>query len=95
MPWRMAPACPGDPAAFDLDLGVVGAFRAGYAERHAHVSLVDGVAEMRLQGSIVDHDLARAGNEPDSRHRGLAAAGPIEESWGSHCAPRQASGSGR
>ena len=52
----------GDAAALDFDLGVEGALRPGDAERQPHIGFVDGIAEMLLEGSIVDDDLTRARN---------------------------------
>ena len=95
MPWRIAPAWPVTPPPSTLIWALYVPSVPGDPERHADVGLVDGVAEVLLQGAIVDDDLARPRNEPDPSDRGLAATGPVEEGRGGHDAPRQASGSGR
>src|SRR6185503_11036844 len=84
-----------DPAALDLDHGVVAAVGVGDAERQLDVRLVDRGAEVLDQRPTVDHDLALAGQEPHARDGGLATAGAGVEGLGSHVLLRQASGSGR
>src|SRR6476469_5317492 len=47
----------GHPAPLDLDHYVEAALRAGHPERHPHLGFVDGVPEVLLEGTTVDHDL--------------------------------------
>ena len=97
MPWRIAPAWPVTPPPSTLIIALKWPSVPGDAERHPHVRLVDGVAEVLLEAPPVHDDLALARQQPDARDRRLAAAGPGVEGWADHAfsAPRQASGSGR
>src|SRR5262249_42385131 len=85
----------GHAAALDLDHRVEMALGAGDAERHLHVRLVHGVAEVLFEAPTVHDDLALARQQPDARDRRLAAAGPGEEGRCGHRDAPQASGSGR
>src|SRR5205823_3291317 len=87
----------GDPTALDLDHRVVATLGTGHPEGHPDLGLVDGIAEMLIEGAAVHDDLTLAGQEPDTGDRRLATAGPGEEGRRCHeyVAPRQASGSGR
>src|ERR1035437_593892 len=89
------PGLTGYAAALDLDLSIERALGPGDAERQAHVGFVDGVAEMSFEGSIVDDDRTRAGDEPHPRDRGLAAPGSVVERWGRHGAPPPTNRPGR
>src|SRR6185369_15813018 len=83
--------------ALDLDHRVVVALGAGHPEGHPDVRLVHRVAEVLLERSPVDDDLALPGEQANTGDGRLATTGPGEE--GRSCThrfvPRQASGSGR
>src|SRR6185295_8853791 len=69
----------GHAAALDLDHRVEVALGAGDTERHLHVGVAHGVAEVLLEAAAVHDDLAFARQQPDAGDRRLSAAGPGEE----------------
>src|SRR4051794_26404551 len=74
----------GDPPALDLDHHVEAALGPGHPERHPHLRLVDRVAEVLLERSAVDHDLALTRQQPDAGDGRLATTGAGVESGDRH-----------
>src|SRR4051795_4943028 len=74
----------GDASPLDLDHDVEAALPPGHPERHPHLRLVDRVAEVLLERSAVDHDLALTRQQPDAGDSRLATAGAGVESGDRH-----------
>src|SRR4029078_9629031 len=65
----------GDAAALELDHHLEAALGAGHAERHPDIGFVDGVPEVLIEGTTVDHDLTLTRQEPDAGDGRLATTG--------------------